>query len=433
METTAKVRVAQFKGVGMRGDWAVRDSAMGNLLRLLPRPPISMLGVPFANVSLSQAIDRIETMVASGKPHQVVTANVDFLVQARKDDELRRIFVDASLVLCDGAPLVWASRLLGNPLPERVAGADLTPRLIEVAARKGWRLFFLGGAEAVTEQAVATLRTRFPNVTICGHYSPPFAPLEEMNHADIIRRVREARPDILFVSFGCPKAEKWIAQHAATLGVPVLIGVGGTVDFLSGRIKRAPLWMQRAGLEWLFRLGQEPRRLARRYARDLWEFVWPLVGQWWWLHSSFRRNAGSDRAWLVLLEKKWQSIEMPEILDSTTVVRNAAVWARAASRDSIVDLEGVRFIDSTGAGLLLWLRRKFTETGRRLVLLAPSRAVSRALRQLRVGQFFPISDSVEEVLESDRPFLHPESPIPRRTPFPVGWRGFQPRILSRGS
>src|SRR4030095_9380331 len=124
METTAKVRVAQFKGVGMRGDWAVRDSAMGNLLRLLPRPPISMLGVPFANVSLSQAIDRIETMVASGKPHQVVTANVDFLVQARKDDELRRIFVDASLVLCDGAPLVWASRLLGNPLPERVAGAD---------------------------------------------------------------------------------------------------------------------------------------------------------------------------------------------------------------------------------------------------------------------------------------------------------------------
>src|SRR4030095_6150933 len=185
----------------------------------------------------------------------------------------------------------------------------------------------------VTEQAVATLRTRFPNVTICGHYSPPFAPLEEMNHADIIRRVREARPDILFVSFGCPKAEKWIAQHAATLGVPVLIGVGGTVDFLSGRIKRAPLWMQRAGLEWLFRLGQEPRRLARRYARDLWEFVWPLVGQWWWLQSSFRRNAGSDRAWLVLLEKKWQSIEMPEILDSTTVVRNAAVWARAASRD----------------------------------------------------------------------------------------------------
>jgi N-acetylglucosaminyldiphosphoundecaprenol N-acetyl-beta-D-mannosaminyltransferase len=145
----------------------------------------------------------------------VVTANVDFLVQARRDDELRRIFVDAALVLCDGAPLIWASRLLGNPLPERVRRGDLTPKLIEVAARKGWRLFFLGGAEKVTAQAVAAMRSRFPDVRICGHYSPPFVPLHEMNHDDIIRRVREAQPDILFVSFGCPKAEKWIAEHAS--------------------------------------------------------------------------------------------------------------------------------------------------------------------------------------------------------------------------
>src|SRR5262245_11661022 len=215
--------------------------------RAQPVLPISMLGVPFPHVTLAQTVARAEAMVAARNAPQIVTANVDFLVQARTDDELRRIFIDAPLVLCDGAPLVWASRLLGNPLPERVAGADLTPRLIEVAARKGWRLYFLGGAEAVTAQAVATLEARFPGVQICGHYSPPFVPLEEMDHDDIIRRVREARPDILFVSFGCPKAEKWIAQHASALGVPVMIGVGGTVDFLSGRIKRAPVWMQRAG------------------------------------------------------------------------------------------------------------------------------------------------------------------------------------------
>ena len=426
MEMTERVTVAQFSGVGMRGNSVAVHGAIGSPPRLLLRPPISMLGVPFANVSLTQALSRIEAMVASRKPHQVVTANVDFLVQARKDQELRRIFVDASLVLCDGAPLVWASRLLGNPLPERVAGADLTPRLIQAAAAKGWRVFFLGGAADVAAEAVTTLRAKYPNARICGHYSPPFLPLEEMNHDDIIRRVCEARPDILFVSFGCPKAEKWIAHHAAALGVPVMIGVGGTVDFLAGRLKRAPLWMQRAGLEWLFRLAQEPRRLARRYAGDLWEFGWAMTGQWWRLRSYLRRNNGSDRAWLVLLEKEWQSIEMPEVLDSTTVVKNAAVWARATSRNSVIDLGDVRFIDSTGAGLLLWLRRKFTEAGRRLVLLTPSPAVSRALRHLRVGEFFPTSDSLEEVLDSE--------PAEPREPPPAGaCRDLNPTILPKGS
>lgn len=244
------------------------------------RSPIAILGVRFDNVTLAGTIARIEEMIASRRPHYIATANIDFLVQARADAELRRILFDAPLILCDGTPLVWASRWLGNPLPERVAGSDLVPRLLGVAAEKGYRIFFLGGREEVLRDAVENVRAKHPRIEIAGHLSPPFAPLHAMDHAAIRREIVAAKPDLLFVSFGCPKQEKWIAMNYRELGVPVCIGVGATVDFLAGAMKRAPLWMQRCGLEWLFRLLQEPRRLARRYFHDMLVFGAPFLRQW---------------------------------------------------------------------------------------------------------------------------------------------------------
>src|SRR5437588_3219216 len=144
--------------------------------------PIAILGVPFDNVTRSQTIDLIEQMVVSRRPHYLATANVDFLVQALHDVELRRILFDAHLVLCDGTPLVWASRLLGNPLPERVAGSDLVPELIQVAAARNYRVFFLGASSEANEQAVGRLKATCPTLSIAGHYSPPFKPLLEMDH-----------------------------------------------------------------------------------------------------------------------------------------------------------------------------------------------------------------------------------------------------------
>src|ERR1051325_10970883 len=228
-------------------------------------PPIAILGVPFDNVTTTETIQAIERMVASREPHYLVTANVDFLVQAQEDLELRRILFDAHLVLCDGTPLVWASRLLGNPLIERVAGADLVPLLIRVAAEKGYRIFFLGATEESAARAVENLKKLHPNLNIAGHYSPPFNKLLEMDHDEISRRILQAKPNFLFVSFGCPKQEKWIAMHYRSLGVPVSAGVGATIDFLAGMVKRAPVWMQRFGLEWVYRLAQEPPRLLNRY------------------------------------------------------------------------------------------------------------------------------------------------------------------------
>ena len=236
------------------------------------RAPIAILGVPFDNVTTADTLDLISKMVASRQPHYLVTANVDFVVQALGDLELRRILFDAHLVVADGMPLVWASRWLGNPLPERVTGSGMTPLLLAQAAARGWRVFFLGGSEQSVARAAANTRAKHPNLQLVGAYSPPFKPLIEMEHEDILRRLREARPDLLLVAFGCPKQEKWLNMNFRAAGVPVAIGVGATIDFLAGTMKRAPAWMQKTGLEWIFRLLQEPRRLFRRYFTDLWIF-----------------------------------------------------------------------------------------------------------------------------------------------------------------
>jgi N-acetylglucosaminyldiphosphoundecaprenol N-acetyl-beta-D-mannosaminyltransferase len=343
--------------------------------------PISILGVPFDRVTIAEAIDLIERMIASRRPHYLVTANVDFVVQAQKDVELRRILLDAHLVLCDGTPLVWASRLLGNRLPERVAGADLAPLFVRVAAQKGYRIFFLGATPAVARRAVDKLREHYPELIIAGQYSPPFKQLLDMDHDEITRRIREAKPDLLFVGFGCPKQEKWIAMHYRSLGVPVSIGVGGTIDFLAGHLKRAPVWMQRTGLEWTFRLLQEPRRLFKRYAKDLGVFGWKILVQWW--HSQHRpRSAHPTRVRPVPAHPGRQQFKLSGRLDSHAVHDGTGQIENALAGDGhcLLDLTDVNFIDSTGLAFLIRLQKKLRATDHLLILLAPHKKIQRALK-----------------------------------------------------
>jgi len=375
------------------------------VLREPSRLPTALLGVAFDNVTIAGALDRIDQMIASRKPHYVVTANVDFCVQAFEDVELRRILFDAHLVLCDGTPLLWASRLFGNPLPERVAGADLVPLLIKRAAEKGHRIFFLGGAPQVTQQAVKRLQDLHPNVVIAGHYSPPFRPLLDMNHDEIVERIRAAQPDLLFVSFGCPKAEKWMAMHYRKAGVPVAMGVGATIDFLAGKVRRAPDWMQRAGLEWLFRLAQEPRRLWSRYANDFSRIGWPLFSQCYLQRlAALRCNSGSHTT-VTAAESDWVRVHAPRRLDRATLVEDEAVWRQVGSQHCLLDLSEVEFIDSTGLAALIQLHRRVHPHS--LVLLAPSPSVLRVLRRFQLEDFFHIAPTVLEARE----FL---SPLPAR-------------------
>lgn len=353
-------------------------------------PPIAILGVPFDNLTTAETIEEIERMVASRQPHYLVTANVDFIVQAQNDVELRRILFDAHLVLCDGTPVVWASQLLGNPLHERVAGADLVPLLLKVAAEKGYRVFFLGATSDSVAQAVENLKTAHPNLVVAGFYSPPFNKLLEMDHGEIERRITEAKPDLLFVSFGCPKQEKWIAMHYRSLGVPVSAGVGATIDFLAGTVKRAPVWMQRVGAEWIYRLAQEPRRLFKRYAKDLWVFGGRIFLQLWQLrlHSQKPQHPQLDAA--IRSGPNCQRIQLPEWFDLAAVREGALLVDHILDngRHCLLEMDKVRFIDSTGVGLLIQLQKKIRAIDRQLVLLSPSPMVQRALALMKLENFF---------------------------------------------
>ena len=355
------------------------------------RPPIAILGVPFDNVTTQTSLALISEMVASRRPHYLVTANVDFVVQALNDLELRRILFDAHLVVADGMPLVWASRWLGNPLPERVTGSGITPLLLAQAAAKGWRVFFLGSTEQNVARAAANTLATHPGLQLVGAYSPPYKPLLEMDHTDILRRVREAHPDILLVAFGCPKQEKWLNMHYREAGVPVCIGVGATIDFLAGTMKRAPVWMQKSGLEWVFRLLQEPRRLFRRYFTDLWVFGWAIFRQLRQMRTrkssrpgpaSAESDPGPGEIGAVLLK-------LPSHLNAAAVGSNFATWRNLPARgDVIVDAGELEFIDSTGMGALIRLQKTTREAGRQLVLVAPTAAMQRALNLMRLFDFF---------------------------------------------
>ncbi|GAB1390914.1 MAG: hypothetical protein AMXMBFR78_17780 [Rubrivivax sp.] len=223
---------------------------------------IEMMGCIIDNLSMEETLQTIEGFIASGKPHQHVVVNVDKLVKVQKDPELRRIINDCALINADGMPVVWASRLLGKRLKERVAGVDLFDALMGRAAVKGWRVFLLGAKEEVVAQVRALYTERYPALVIAGHRNGYWKPEEEQQ---VVDEITAARADLLFVAISSPKKEQFLGTYQARMRIPFAMGVGGTFDVFAGKVKRAPLWMQRAGLEWFFRFLQEPRRMFRRY------------------------------------------------------------------------------------------------------------------------------------------------------------------------
>ncbi len=231
---------------------------------------VCVWGVPFSPITRAETVEAIGDLIDRGKPRIVITANTHYIMLSDQNEDLRAINAEAALILADGAPPVWSSRLTGRPLPERVAGSDLIFDLAEASARKGHRLFLLGGAEGVAVEAARRLIERYPGLKIAGTECPPFRPPTSEEESALIDRIRAARPDILLVAFGQPKGERWILRYLERLEVPVCMQVGATLDFVAGKIRRAPRWMQKTGLEWAFRLSLEPKRLFMRYASNAW-------------------------------------------------------------------------------------------------------------------------------------------------------------------
>jgi N-acetylglucosaminyldiphosphoundecaprenol N-acetyl-beta-D-mannosaminyltransferase len=227
---------------------------------------VELFNMPFDVVTFADAVDLLVELAKGDRPAYAVTANVDHAVRFHRSPAVRHLYTQADLVLADGMPLVWASRLLGTPLPERVAGSDLLPALCAKAAEHDLSVFLLGGAPTTAQRAAQILRARHPRLRVAGTCCPDHGfEREPLESARIVDAVRIAQPDILFVGLGSPKQEKWIFSNRVACGANLSIGVGISFSFVAQDVIRAPRWMQRAGLEWFHRLTQEPRRLSKRY------------------------------------------------------------------------------------------------------------------------------------------------------------------------
>ena len=238
---------------------------------------IRMMGCWVDNLTMEETLGTVENFIHSGRPHQHVVVNVDKIVKASRDPVLRNIINGCDLINADGMPVVWASRLLGKPLKERVTGVDLFESLMERAAEKGWRVFLLGAREEVVSRVAQIYPARYPGLTIAGYRNGYWKPEEEAAVADAIAATR---PDILFVAISSPKKENFLARYQAAMKIPFAMGVGGTFDVAVGLVRRAPVWMQKAGLEWFYRFLQEPRRMFRRYFIDDMAFVALFAREW---------------------------------------------------------------------------------------------------------------------------------------------------------
>lgn len=226
-------------------------------------------GLPLARITYGEALARIVGLVEARRPSYVVTANLNYAMLSRTTPGLDAVTRGAAFVVCDGVPLVWVTRLRGEPVPEPIAGSDLIFDLCGESARRGYRVFFMGGAPGVAEEAAARLAAANPGLRVAGTLSPPFRPLGPDDEAEIAAAVRAARPDVLFVAMNQPQGDLFLARNLGAWGVPFCLQVGRSFDLAAGRARRAPRWMRRGGVEMVHRVALEPRRLAGRYARNL--------------------------------------------------------------------------------------------------------------------------------------------------------------------
>jgi len=262
-------------------------------------PPrrIEFMGLSLDNVTFDEAVDRIIAMARENTPRYVVTPNVDHIMQFRKDAKFREVYRKAALVLTDGMPVVWASRLLGDPIKEKVSGSDLFPRVSEEAARSGLSICILGGRVGAAEECARILKGRHPDLKIAGTLCPRWGfHLDPEQNREVTEAVRAASPDILFVALGAPKQEFWMHDNCKEMGVPISLGVGAAVDFVSGKALRAPDWMQRFCLEWLYRLNNEPRRLWKRYLIDDSPFILRVMKHLVFRGSGKKRKPSGEKS-----------------------------------------------------------------------------------------------------------------------------------------
>jgi N-acetylglucosaminyldiphosphoundecaprenol N-acetyl-beta-D-mannosaminyltransferase len=239
----------------------------------------NVLGVGISAVNMETALTRIASWISNREKHFVCVTGVHGVMESQSDPDLKAIHNSAGMVTPDGMPMVWLSRMAGAHHVDRVYGPDLMLELCRTSIQNGYRHFFYGGAEGIADLLAARLSEQFPGLKVTGTWTPPFRPLTEAEDSELISRINALQPDIVWVGLSTPKQERFMAAHVGRLNAPVMIGVGAAFDFHAGLKKQAPLWMQRSGLEWVFRLFTEPKRLWRRYLTNNPKFVAFVLAQ----------------------------------------------------------------------------------------------------------------------------------------------------------
>lgn len=238
---------------------------------------IKFLNTYIDSLTMQEAVDEAEKLIEKLGCSYIVTPNLDHIVMLETDKEFAEIYSNADLILADGKPLIWISKLLKHPIKEKISGSDFFPRMCKMCAEKGYSVFILGAAEGVADKAAENLCNKYKGLQIAGTYSPPFGFEKDTNELKKINRiVKDSSPDVLAVSLGSPKGEKFLYGHLVEYGVSLGISIGATIDFEAGNVKRAPKWMSECGLEWFFRITQDPKRLIKRYWNDAVKII-PII------------------------------------------------------------------------------------------------------------------------------------------------------------
>ncbi len=367
------------------------------------RKLLIILNVPVDDLNMDEALARIEDFIAvgreTGKTHQIATVNADFAVNASKDPELRYLLQEADMATADGMPLVWGARLLGVPMEGRVTGSDMVPALAELAAEKGYSIYFFGAVEGIAQKAADILQEKHPDLIVAGVCSPPFQPVIDMDMA-LMDDIRNAKPDILLVALGNPKQEKWIGMYGEHVGVPVMIGIGASLNFIAGEEKRAPRWMQKYGFEWIYRLVLNPRRLWKRYVVDLFAFAVFFMRQWRLMQKG---NISSpllptDDS-VIVEETAVLNIHGRLTIENRTSFVEKGEEALAETPFIIINMSEATFLDSTALGALVGLAKQARDMDGKLWLTAVPKNIHQTLKLMRLDLFFEISDNVDAVLD----------------------------------
>jgi N-acetylglucosaminyldiphosphoundecaprenol N-acetyl-beta-D-mannosaminyltransferase len=237
---------------------------------------VNVLGVGISAVNMTQALEKIDGWISRGEREYVCVCPVHSVMECRRSAQLRAVFNAAGMVTPDGVPIVWVARAGGYRQVSRVYGPDLMLAELDRSDQKHHRHFFYGGGPGVARLLAQRMQARFPNLTVSGILEPPFAPLDQLCTPETAATINDAKPDVVWIGMSSPKQDLWMARMRPLLDAPVLIAVGAAFDFHSGTVKQAPLWMQRSGLEWVYRLTTDPRRLWRRYLIDNPWFLWEL-------------------------------------------------------------------------------------------------------------------------------------------------------------